>query len=185
MKKRETPNTVSFNKRPQHHKRIGESGDEFYSSNDWWWWKRDDERFSNELKRKRKRTHLNRPPFWTDDDVLRYSSRVLLLFTVGGLRRRFAVYNWLFDGGAPLSADLNEFFSLFFILHFSVTFISLSLPTNAHARRRQHLVVYVVYVIVVVSHIFDNFFPSGEQQKKKIIIIIIVFDCKEKSFIHE
>jgi hypothetical protein len=24
---------------------------------------RDDERFSNELKRKRKRTHLNRPPF--------------------------------------------------------------------------------------------------------------------------
>lgn len=80
----------------------------------------------------------------------------------------------------------DEFFSLFFILHFSVTLISLSLPTNgAHARRRQHLVVYVVYVIVVVSHIFDNFFPSGEQQKKKIIIIIIVFDCKEKSFIHE
>ena len=80
----------------------------------------------------------------------------------------------------------DEFFSLFFILHFSVTFISLSLPTNgAHARRRQHLVVLVVYVIVVVSHIFDNFFPSGEQQKKKIIIIIIiVFDCKEKSFIH-
>jgi hypothetical protein len=34
MKKRETPNAVSFNKRPQHHKRIGESGDEFYSSND-------------------------------------------------------------------------------------------------------------------------------------------------------
>ena len=79
----------------------------------------------------------------------------------------------------------HEFFSLFFILHFSVTLISLSLPVNAHARRRQHLVVYVVYVIVVVSHIFDNFFPSGEQQKKKIIIIIIVFDCKEKSFIHE
>jgi|TARA_B100001142_G_scaffold169248_1_gene168876 hypothetical protein len=60
MKKRETPNTVSFNKRPTGQKKIGESGDEFYSSNGG---EREKRRKSKRIKKKKKKKkNAPKPP---------------------------------------------------------------------------------------------------------------------------